>query len=465
MNISDELSNLLGPSGWLTGRTDIAPHSRDWLDRYGVLPIGMARPASDEETAAVLNVCHEHQISVVPQGGRTGLVGASVPVEQGSVLLSMSRLNRIERIDATDFTATVGAGVVLETLHETLVTHDLQFPLHLGSGGSAQIGGLIATNAGGSHAFRHGMMQDLVLGLDVVLPDGRIWRGTRGLIKDNSGFQLRKLFCGSEGRLGVVTKAALRLCPAPRRTETVLIAFRDFQPMREFSRQLRAQCHEFLTALEFFDDEILGLTLRNIPELRWPMAARAPFYLLAEMSSTNPELDLDTQLERQLEKPLEAGFIADAVLAQSGAQREQIWRIREELPEGTLREGRQLKHDISVPISQIAEFLKHCAPGIQAILPGARIWIFGHLGDGNIHYNVSPPKGETDFSDRDAEINLLVYRTAEEHGGSFAAEHGIGRSKMDIADQIRSPTERDLMGRIRTAFDPDNRMNPGIIVR
>lgn len=465
MNLSDELSTLLGPSGWLTSKTDIAPHSRDWLDRYGVMPIGMARPSSDEETAAVLVACQKAQVCVVPQGGRTGLVGASVPADSNAILLSMSRLSQIETIDATDFTATVGAGVVLEALHETLMTHDLQFPLHLGSGGSAQIGGLIATNAGGSHAFRYGMMQDLVLGLDVVLHDGRIWKGTRSLIKDNSGFQLRRLFCGSEGRLGVITRAALRLYPAPRRTETALIAFRDFHAMRELSRQLRTHCQEYLTALEFFDDDILGLTLRNIPELRWPMTSRAPFYLLAEMSSTNPDLDLGAQLEIQLEKPLEARLITDAILAQSESQREQIWRMREELPEGTLREGRQLKHDISVPVSQIAEFLKCCAPAIQSILPGARIWIFGHLGDGNIHYNVSPPAGEPDFSDRDCEINLAVYKTAEEHGGSFAAEHGIGRSKTGIADQIRSPTERDLMDRIRTAFDPDNRMNPGVIVR
>lgn len=465
MNIADELTALLGPAGWVSGEADIAAHSRDWLDRYGVPPLGIARPASSEDAAAILKACQRANVPVVPQGGRTGLVGASVPMEPNAILLSMSRFNTIERIDATDFTATVGAGVVLEKLHEYLATQDLQFPLHLGSGGSAQIGGLIATNAGGSHAFRHGMMQDLVLGLDVVLPDGRIWRGCRGLIKDNSGFQLRKLFCGSEGRLGVITRAVLRLFPAPRRSATALIAFQDLSSTREFSRRLRAECHEFLTALEFFDDDILGLTLRNIPELKWPMAVRAPVYLLVEMSSTNPDLDLESRLVLQLEKAFEDGLVTDAVFAQSESQRKHIWRIREELPEGTLREGRQLKHDISVPISRIAEFLSGCAPRMQAILPGVRIWIFGHLGDGNIHYNVSPPEGEADFSGRDSEINVAVYEMAEAYGGSFAAEHGIGRTKTDIADQIRSTTERDLMSCIRHAFDPENRMNPGVVVR
>lgn len=464
MTLDQSLSDLLGPRNWLKGDAETAPYSRDWLDRYGVPPLGVARPGSTQEVAAIMQLCHQHGAAVVPQGGRTGLVGASVAMEPGTVLLSLSRLTQIDAIAVDDFTVTVGAGVVLSQLHDALNAHGLEFAMHLGSEGSAQIGGLIATNAGGSHAFRYGTMMDMVLGLEVVLPDGSIWNGIRPLIKDNAGFQLRKLFCGSEGRLGIVTRAALKLQPAPKSRVTAMIALPHMQAALQVGRNLRMAAGDFLTALEFFDDDILKLALKNVPDLKWPLQDHAPVYLLTELATTSQELDLQPILETILEQAFDDELIVDAVVAQSDTQRANLWRIREDLPEGTLREGRQLKHDISVPVAAFTPFLEACAPKVHEVLPGARIWTFGHLGDGNIHYNVSPPLGATDFSDRDADINRVVYKTAEEFGGSFAAEHGIGRTKNAIADTLRSPIERALMARIHQAIDPGDIMNPGVVI-
>jgi len=463
MAVENTLAGLLGTRGWLTG-DDTVTYTRDWLNKYGVSPIGVARPASTEETAAVVRLCHEHKIIIVPQGGGTGLVGGAVACETQTVILSLSRLNTIESIEPNDFTAVVGAGVVLEQLHTELAGHQLMFPLHLGSEGSAQIGGLIASNAGGSHAFRFGTMQELVLGLEVVLPNGDIWDGTRRLIKDNAGFQLRKLFCGSEGRLGIVTRAVVKLYPAPTQTTTALIALPSIEAALAVGRDLRSVAGELMTALEFFDDNILQLALQNIPDLTWPMDDHSPIYLLTELASSLEGVDLNTLLENALETAFETGQADDAVLAQTESQRATIWRIREELPEGTLREGVQLKHDIAVPVTQFPTFIPECAEQLEAILPGVRIWTFGHLGDGNIHYNLSPPLGQDDFAGQDETLNRAVYTLAEQYGGSFAAEHGVGRSKVAMANELRSAVERELMAKIHRAIDPDDLMNPGVVV-
>ncbi|MDA7965583.1 FAD-binding oxidoreductase, partial [Ruegeria sp.] len=461
--LAASLSALLGPEGWKTG-AEAAPYSRDWLDRFGVAPLGVARPATTEAVAETMRLCHQNGVAVVAQGGNTGLVGGSVAARENTVILSLSRMNQIESIDPIDFTATVGPGVVLAQLHEAVAAEDLHFPLHLGSEGSAQIGGLIACNAGGSHAFRFGMMQDLVLGLEVVLPDGRIWNGARRLIKDNAGFQLRKLFAGSEGRLGVVTKAVLRLFPAARDRATALIAVPDRHRALALASSLRADAGEFLTGLEFFEDPTLDLALRNVPSLKWPLQGRSPFYVLAEVATSIPGLRLEDIFERALEHLFENDLAEDAVIASSEAQRLALWAIREELPEGARLEGRQIKHDIAVPVSQIAAFVDRCSPLVERILPGVRIWVFGHLADGNIHYNLSPPVGQNDFAGRDTDLSDCIYRTVVEFSGSFAAEHGMGRTKVAIADMLRSPVERDVMRRLHRAIDPDDIMNPGVVV-
>lgn len=464
MDIKTELSALLGTLGWLSTQDEVAPYVRDWLDRYGVPPIGVARPANTQEVAGVVRLCHAAGVTLVPLGGGTGLVGASVATNANTVIISLSRMNKIEMIDEQDYTAVVDAGVVLANLHDALDAKDLSFPLHLGSGGSAQIGGLVATNAGGSHAFRFGMMMDLVLGLEVVLPNGDIWNGMRRLIKDNSGLQLRKLFCGSEGRLGIVTRAALRLYPAQRERATALIAFPDLESMLKTGQTLRRSCGELLVAMEFFDKGILDLALHHIPDLTRPMQTDAPFYILVELATSVNTLDLQSLLETAMEPVFEDELALDAVVATSEAQRAALWRIREELPEGTLREGRQLKHDIAVPVSEFPAFFASCAARVDALLPGTRIWKFGHLADGNVHYNLSPPVGSADFGEVAHEISLAIYKTAEQHGGTFAAEHGVGRSKREVADQLRTRIERDLMAGILSASDPDQTMNPGVVV-
>lgn len=275
---------------------------------------------------------------------------------------------------------------------------------------------------------------------------------------------MRKLFCGSEGRLGIVTRAALRLFPAQPNRVTSMIAVPDLTSAIALRSILQRDGGEFLTALEFFDDQLLGLTLRHIPGLRWPMETRVPHYILAELATSLTSLDLGQILERALEATVELGLVTDAVLAQSEAQRADLWRIREHLPEGTLREGRQLKHDIAVPVSHIPEFLRSCADLVAAELPGTRIWTFGHLADGNIHYNLSPPLGQADFGGHEPALSRLIYQTAEAHGGTFAAEHGIGRTKIGTANDLRSETERKLMATLQRAIDPDNMMNPGVVV-
>ena len=331
--------------------------------------------------------------------------------------------------------------------------------------GSAQIGGLIGTNAGGSQAFRYGMMQDLVLGLEVVLPDGTIWNGLRAVQKDNAGYQLRKLFCGAEGTLGVVTRAVLRLHPAPRQRLTALVALPSLAAAVTFGTGLSAEAGEFLQAMEFFSETGLDLALRHVAGLDWPLDSRAKAYLLLELGSGSPRVALDEIATALLEQGMEQGLILDGALAASGAQRAAFWRLREEQPEGQRREGPQLKHDISVPPARIAEFVDRGEALCNATLPGVRINPFGHLGDGNIHYNLTPPEGRADFAGQDAALANALAALATDMGGSFAAEHGLGRSKTALADALRPPAERALHRRIKAALDPAGQMNPGVIVQ
>lgn len=453
------LAELLGAKGWLV---DATGHDRDWLNRYGEKPLGLARPASTAEVAGVLHICQAAGVAVVPQGGNTGLCGGAVG-DRGAVLLSLSRMAGVGAIDHASATVEVGAGVVLADLHKALEGTGLMFPLHLGAEGSARIGGLIGTNAGGSQAFRYGMMGDLVLGLEVVLPDGTIWDGLRAVQKDNAGFQLRKLFCGAEGVLGVVTRAVLRLHPAPRQTCTALLALPDFAALVQLGAMLRAEAGEFLAAAEFFPDLGLDLALRHVSGLSFPLESRAAVYLLVELATTSARVALDEIFSDLLEAGMAAGLILDGALAQSEAQRMAFWRLREEQPEGQRLEGPQLKHDISVPPGRIADFITAAGNVCEAAQKGIRINPFGHLGDGNIHYNLTPPQGEG-FSLDAAALGQEIARSAQAMGGSFAAEHGLGRAKIALADAVRSGVERQLMARLKAAIDPLGGMNPGVLV-
>lgn len=457
--LADDLAGLLGPKGWLT---DATGYARDWLDRYGETPLGVARPATTAEVAGVVTLCHQAGVAVVPQGGNTGLCGGAVG-GAGAVILSLARMTAIEAVDHGSASLTVEAGVVLADLHKALDGSGLGFPLHLGAEGSARIGGLIGTNAGGSQAFRHGMMGDLVLGLEVVLPDGTIWDGMRAVQKDNAGFQLRRLFAGSEGALGVVTRAILRLAPEPRQQATALLAVPDFAALVQLGALLRAEAGEILAGLEFFCDLGLSLALRHVAGLSFPLESRAPVYLLVELATTSPRVPLDDIFADLLGAGMEQGLITDGALAMSQAQRAAFWRLREEQPEGQRLEGPQLKHDISVPPGRIADFIAAAGDCCVAHENGIRINPFGHLGDGNIHYNLSPPDGQG-FDLDPLALGQALAKIAQGMGGSFAAEHGLGRAKIALADALRSPVERGLMQRLKSALDPMGVMNPGVLI-
>jgi len=461
---AEHMVSLLGRTGWLSG-ADAVPYSRDWLDRFGEAPIGVARPSSTRQVSAVVKACAQAGVIVVPQGGNTGLCGGSVADRPGAVILSLSRMNAIGALSATNETIVVEAGLVLARLHAELAEHGLAFPMHLGSKGTAQIGGLISTNAGGSHALRHGTMQDLVLGLEVVLPDGEIWDGLRMVRKDNAGYALRKLFCGAEGTLGIVTRAVLRVLPADRGRATALLVCPDHLSAIAFGRDIRAEAGEFLSGLEFFSDFGLSLLLRHLPEIAFPLPARGEVYLLAELSTRSGHVPLDAILMELVERGLEKGTVIDGAVAASQAQRDHFWRLREEQPEAQRREGPQLKYDIAVPLDRIAEFIARAAPICEALSPGARINPFGHLGDGNIHFNLSAPAGEAAFAGSPERLGEALAALATGMTGTFAAEHGLGRAKVALADASRDAVERMLMVRLKQALDPGGTMNPGVIVK
>ena len=461
--LSAKLMALLGPKGWI-GPEDCQPWQRDWLDQYGEVPMGVARPKSTPEVADVLRLCHVEGVPVVPQGGNTGLVGGGVLGEPGGVILSLSRMNAISSTDLSVDSISVEAGVVLGQLHQSLEGTGLMFPMHLGSEGSAQVGGLIATNAGGSHAFRYGMMQELVLGLEVVLADGTLWNGMRAVQKDNAGYQLQKLFCGSEGTLGIVTRAILKLSPEPKQQFTALLAVRDASGLLKLASKLRAEAGEFLSAMEFFSDVGLGLALENIPGLVFPLQSRTSFYLLVEAGSGSMQVPLDSILTAVMEWGIDEGIVIDGALAMSEAQRAVFWRLREEQPEGQRRLGAQLKHDLSVPPGRLVEFLDRANDECREVLEGVTINTFGHLGDGNVHFNLSPPPGHRDFSGLDSEFAAKLGSLVSVMGGSFAAEHGIGRVKIEVADLLRGTVERNLMATIKRSMDENNQLNPGVLV-
>ena len=461
--LSTKLMALLGPKGWI-GPEDCQPWQRDWLDQYGEVPLGVARPKSTAEVSDVLRLCHVEGVPVVPQGGNTGLVGAGVLGEPGGVILSLSRMNAISSPDLSGGSISVEAGVVLGQLHQSLEGTGLMFPMHLGSEGSAQVGGLVATNAGGSHAFRYGMMQDLVLGLEVVLADGTIWNGMRAVQKDNAGYQLRKLFCGSEGTLGIVSQAILKLSPDPKQQLTALLAVRDAPGLIKLATKLRAEGGEFLSAMEFFSDVGLGIALENIPGLVFPLQSRTSFYLLVEAGSGSMQVPLDSILTRVMEWGMDEGIVTDGALAMSETQRAAFWRLREEQPEAQRRLGAQLKHDLSVPPGQLGAFLDRANQECGEVLKGVIINPFGHLGDGNVHYNLSPPAGRRDFLGLDSEFAIKLGRLATMMGGSFAAEHGLGRTKVVLADALRDPVERNLMARLKKSLDYTNQLNPDVLL-
>jgi len=463
------LAAVVGP-GQVMSSGDLSAWETDWRQRYRGRALAVVRPGSTTEVAAVMRACTAHGAGVVPQGGNTGLVGASVPDASGTqVLLSLSRMNRIRAIDGANLTLTAEAGCVLQAVQEAAAERGLLFPLSLAAEGSCTIGGNLATNAGGTQVLRYGNSRELCLGLEVVTPVGEVWDGLAGLRKDNTGYSLRDLYIGSEGTLGVITAAVLKLSPQPVARTTALAACATLAAATELLQLAHARLGAGLTGFEVMGDFALALVARHFPQWRQPLApsALAPWRVLLEQSDSESQAHARSLFEGLLETALERGLIADAAVAETVAQSRAMWQLREAIPLAQAEEGPNIKHDIALPISRIAAFVAETDAALRQAFPGVRLVNFGHLGDGNLHYNVQAPDGvaPADFL-RDCEpaVNSLVYDAVGRHGGSISAEHGIGTLKRDELARRKSPQALALMRAIKRALDPEGRMNPGRVL-
>lgn len=423
------------------------------------------RPESTEALARGVKLCHAAGVAMVPQGGNTGLVGGAVCDEQ-CVLVSLERMNRIREIDATNFTVTVEAGCILETVQKVVAAEGGLFPLSLGAEGSCTIGGNIASNAGGVNVLKYGNTRDLVLGLEVVLADGEIWHGLRPLIKDNSGYSLKNVFVGSEGTLGFITAAVLKTFPAPTQTYTAFCAIDSVEAALELLSLARRQTGDSVSAFELMSRFSLEIVCEHTGRTD-PFDDAFPWYVLFEVSSSSSGAGLREDCERILETAFEAELLTDAVLADSLEQAHKLWALRESTPEAQKKAGGSIKHDVSVPVSRVATFINQANAAVAGYDPAIRICAFGHVGDGNVHYNLTQPEGadKQAFLGHWNALNDVVHGIVQELGGSISAEHGIGLLKVDEIEGYRSSVERRLMIAIKNAIDPDNRLNPGKLVR
>ena len=463
----DRLQSLLGPKGFSDDPEVMAPWLTDWRGKYHGRAAAMLSPASTEEVAAVVRLCAEEGAALVPQGGNSGMVGGATPDASGDqLLLSLRRLSRIRSIDETARLAVTEAGVILETFHHAALDRGLRFPLTLGGKGSATIGGLVSTNAGGTQVLRHGTMRALVAGIEAVLPDGSIFDGLAPLKKDNRGYDLKHLLCGAEGTLGIVTAACLRLVPAATARATAWIGLESPDMALTLLRRLDAALDRQLEGFEIIPHSCLDAVLRHIPQTRAPLAASHRWYALVELAGDGGE-DLDAALEAQLGEALEAGLIADVVIAKNDAESEAFWRLRDSISEAERAEGPALQHDISVPIDAMPRFIAENPARLAAAFPGARALSFGHLGDGNVHHHVQPPAdvdGKAWLAAHGEDLSRLVYRHVIELGGSISAEHGIGQMKRDLLAELDSPARLAALRGIKAGLDPAGLFNPGKLI-
>src|SRR5690349_15023009 len=462
----ERIKSVVGPRGWIEDPGEQEPYLVEARRLYRGATRLVVRPASTEEVAAVVRSCVEAGLPIVPQGGNTGLVGGSVPPQDGhNIVLALGRMSRIRAVDSVNFTMTVEAGCILAQLQEAAAEADRLFPLSLGAEGSCQIGGNLSTNAGGIAVLRYGNARELTLGIEVVLPDGRVWDGLRGLRKDNTGYDLKQLFIGGEGTLGIITAATVKLFPRPRETDTAFLALSKVEDVMDLFARARAATADQLTAFELIPRAALDVGLVNIPGTIDRLAARHPWYVLVEMSSSQTESGVRGLLERLLTAALEEGLIADGVIAESGAQAKELWHIREAIVEAQLYSG-SIKHDVAVPVSRVADFIIRATAGVCERLPGIRPMAFGHVGDGNIHFNLTQPDGADTaaYLARWQEFNDIVHGIVRDLHGSISAEDGVGRLKRDEITHYKSPVEIELMRRVKLALDPDNIMNPGKLV-
>lgn len=458
------LEAVVGPAGLIRDTERMQSYLTDWRNAYRGQAALVVRPASTAEVAAVVRLCAQANVALVPQGGNTGLCGGSIPDESGTqVVLSLTRMTAIRAIDPANETITVEAGVILQRVQEAAADVGRLFPLSLGAEGSCTIGGNLATNAGGTAVLRYGNMRDLTLGLEVVLPDGRLWEGLRGLRKDNTGYDLKHLFIGSEGTLGIITAAVLKLYPAVHSLTTAWVALPDPQAAVDLIGRMRALCGDRLTGFELMSRQSVEFVLDHVAGCTDPFTQVHPWYVLIELSDTLVDAPLADMLEKGLGDALEQGEALDAVVASSEAQVAALWALREGISEAQNHEGPSLKHDISVPVSSIPAFIQATDRALHAAFPGVRIVAYGHVGDGNLHYNISKPVGSEDapFKAQAEAIMDVIYEATMGFAGSISAEHGLGQAKREAAKRYKPTLEMELMGTLKRALDPSGLMNPG----
>lgn len=464
MDTLHHLAATLGPRHCLTSAEDVAPYAVDWRGAYRGVPRAVLRPGSTEEVAAAMRACAAEGLAIVPAGGRTGLCGGAVVSDNGppAVVLSLERMNRIREVDARDFSLIAEAGCIIQNVQQAAAAVDRLFPLSWGAQGSAMVGGALSTNAGGIRTIRWGNARDLVLGLEVVLPDGRVLNDLRRVRKDNSGYALRHLFLGGEGTLGVITAAALRLVPALKRVETAFVAVPSPEAALNLLSRVMGSGAEVI-AFELIIRECLRIVDKNGIGIRIPLPLESPWYVMVELAAAHPSVPLREMLEETLAEAAEAGEATDAAFADSEAQRANFWRIREDYPDCARREAPAISTDTSVPVSAVPEFLARVEKALAARWPEGRLQALGHAGDGNIHVALGAPIGvdRDAWNARAAEAESVVNAIAVELGGSFSAEHGIGQSKRHAMATHKDPVALDLMRAVKAAIDPAGRMNPG----
>ena len=457
-------TTIVGNQGAITDPAEMAPYVADRRGLYqGHSPL-VVRPATTKQVADVIHLCAAESVPVVPQGGNTGLSGGAVA--SGELVLNLGRMNKVRALEPLDHTITVDAGCILADIQRAAEEEDLLFPLSLGAEGSCQIGGNLSTNAGGTAVLHYGTMRELTLGLEVALPNGKVWDGLRGLRKDNTGYDLSQLFIGAEGTLGVITAAVLKLFPRPAARHTAFIAFNDLDSTIELLPLARAASADTLTAFEIMSRRAFTFATTHAEGASDPFDQLHEWYALVEFSTGVGQDKMGVRLEELLADAFETGLIADAIIAQSEDQRARLWFLRESIPQAQASEGASIKNDITVPLSKVRHFIREADKAMQVLCPGIRPVAFGHAGDGNIHYNLTQPEGmdRQDFLDRWWEVAGRVDDIAHQMSGSFSAEHGVGLLKRQEMMRFKSSVELDLMHRIKDALDPNNIMNPGKVL-
>jgi FAD/FMN-containing dehydrogenase len=460
----ERLSAVVGEQHVLTGREQTEPYFTDWRRQYRGSAECVLRPASTTEVAQLVRLCARHGVAVVPQGGNTGLCGGSVPTgAQREVLLSLARMNRIRELDALNDTVTAEAGCVLAAVQQAAEQAGRLFPLSLAAEGSCMIGGNLSTNAGGVNVLRYGNAREQVLGLEVVLPDGRVWNGLRALRKDNTGYDLKQLFVGAEGTLGVITAAVLKLYPKPSAGATAWIAVASPARAVELLALLRARLGERLTAFELISRPCLEAVLAHAPGTRDPLGTSHPWYVLAELADSGEHAALHGIAERAFVECAERGALDDVALAASGAQALALWKIRETIPEAQFT---NVKHDVSVPVSRVPDLIERASSALARAFPGVAIFAFGHIGDGNVHFNVGmrDATATAALMERREQANRIVYDVVDALGGSISAEHGLGQLKREEIRRHKDEIELALMRTLKRALDPQGLMNPGKVL-